>query len=749
MSTRAIEKQMVLNCVEEIALLKKGEITQANKLLIARINCMDKLWVIMNFDTPGNEELIKYLWEQVKELTLLLTDASNKEEITCLGDYPVLDTDPVSCPYIPLSFKIDVTIDYIGGTDTNDGLGGSFDFDSDTYLIPLFVKLHLEQFIVQPGTYPFDFNNTIFFKDGDETPFKLEYSIDGGPPVEVGINAFNVVITDADVTIDVTLTEVIPVTHPLTVNYSYIGGTDPQDGLLGTYDMGAFEKVIDNFVKSGSDVENFLADTINLDFSDTLFAKDGVVKDHTIEKREDGGSWVSTTPAFSVDVPAVSVVDVRFTELIAFYDLTVTLTWLGSLGPNDGYGGSYDINLTTKAITLYDKGPIVDIYNLQEGNQVLDLNGVLGFVNTLQVDIDLEYSIDAGPWTPVDVSKVLNVSLTADSDVQVRASVVPQPQYNLNLDISWVGGADANDGLGGSYEVDGDISVITQYSQSWTEVKLLDVGSYVLDLTNILAFESGVSESYTLEFSLDGGPYNPVVGTTIPFDIVAANVTIDVRTTVVVPVVYYTFDVKYGHLTAEACTGTPATVYAAVPSPNVGDVIYKDTALTIPWDELFGGSMVFVTPSVHGDYVAILDVVTNKGEILSISGYDCSPDPVVSLSYNVQYDDMGAVTAGDDSVCNQITLTHTGNSGVITGTVTITQAGGAGDWCLHDNSGCSGTCESSEAFTLNPGESEVLSLQYNSDPGDTGQINETITITHDAPNIGSPINVGVYVTVNP
>ena len=46
------------------------------------------------------------------------------------------------------------------------------------------------------------------------------------------------------------------------------------------------------------------------------------------------------------------------------------------------------------------------------------------------------------------------------------------------------------------------------------------------------------------------------------------------------PVAAYPFNIKYGELPADACDGTTYTVYSSVPSPGVGDFIYKDIALT-------------------------------------------------------------------------------------------------------------------------------------------------------------------------
>ena len=130
MSTLAVKKVMVENAMEEIALLKKGEVDAANVMLQARITCMDKLWVVEKYgNDPQYQDMVNYLWEEVKELTLLLTDASDKDGILCLGSPPVIDDETdIVCPGEPpiLKYNMNLDVEYIGNSGAADGLVGSF-----------------------------------------------------------------------------------------------------------------------------------------------------------------------------------------------------------------------------------------------------------------------------------------------------------------------------------------------------------------------------------------------------------------------------------------------------------------------------------------------------------------------------------------------------------------------------------------------------------------------------------------------
>jgi hypothetical protein len=98
--------------------------------------------------------------------------------------------------------------------------------------------------------------------------------------------------------------------------------------------------------------------------------------------------------------------------------------------------------------------------------------------------------------------------------------------------------------------------------------------------------------------------------------------------------VAYPFNIKYGALPADACDGTTYTVYSSVPSPGVGDFIYKDIALTQPWD--IAMSVLFVSPALFGGFpaaVAILAVPPySPGEIMAITDYDCDVVPEVTTT---------------------------------------------------------------------------------------------------------------------
>lgn len=63
---------MVEHAVCEIGKLKKGEVSNANQMLIERMENMNRLWALqclIDQDDSDNDDIISYLYEQIKEIT--------------------------------------------------------------------------------------------------------------------------------------------------------------------------------------------------------------------------------------------------------------------------------------------------------------------------------------------------------------------------------------------------------------------------------------------------------------------------------------------------------------------------------------------------------------------------------------------------------------------------------------------------------------------------------------------------------
>jgi len=77
MSTTAkYEIRFVDNMVCEINTLKKGEVSCANKILFQRIEAMDRLdamQCLIEANDSSYDDIIDYLFQQVKEMALKLT----------------------------------------------------------------------------------------------------------------------------------------------------------------------------------------------------------------------------------------------------------------------------------------------------------------------------------------------------------------------------------------------------------------------------------------------------------------------------------------------------------------------------------------------------------------------------------------------------------------------------------------------------------------------------------------------------
>lgn len=76
MSTlNSIEIRIVDHMVCEIEAIKMGEIACANKMLIERIEAMNRLFsleCLIDFDDSEYDSLITYIFEQLKEMTTKL-----------------------------------------------------------------------------------------------------------------------------------------------------------------------------------------------------------------------------------------------------------------------------------------------------------------------------------------------------------------------------------------------------------------------------------------------------------------------------------------------------------------------------------------------------------------------------------------------------------------------------------------------------------------------------------------------------
>lgn len=85
----------------------------------------------------------------------------------------------------------------------------------------------------------------------------------------------------------------------------------------------------------------------------------------------------------------------------------------------------------------------------------------------------------------------------------------------------------------------------------------------------------------------------------------------------------HTFNIKYGSLPIDVENGQTATVYANSSRPGVGDFLYKDAALTQPWD--VEGFVWFTDTSLYGTEVVGVAIVDTPeydvGEIMLLTGY--------------------------------------------------------------------------------------------------------------------------------
>jgi hypothetical protein len=91
----------------------------------------------------------------------------------------------------------------------------------------------------------------------------------------------------------------------------------------------------------------------------------------------------------------------------------------------------------------------------------------------------------------------------------------------------------------------------------------------------------------------------------------------------------WSFAVKYSTslILPSACEGVVSTAYAKKQFPGVGDFLYADAALSVPWAK--GGVVLITSPAIYGTkqiLVAVVDTAQyDIGEIIDTqNGYDCS-----------------------------------------------------------------------------------------------------------------------------
>lgn len=98
----------------------------------------------------------------------------------------------------------------------------------------------------------------------------------------------------------------------------------------------------------------------------------------------------------------------------------------------------------------------------------------------------------------------------------------------------------------------------------------------------------------------------------------------------------WSFVVKYSTsaVLPSACGGIVDTAYSSKQFPGVGDILYADSALSIPWAK--GGFVLITNPSIYGTKIVLVAVVSGTysiGEIIDTeNGYDCNSTPVTTTT---------------------------------------------------------------------------------------------------------------------
>lgn len=544
MSTRAVKKVMVQNAIDEIALLRKGEIDSANKLLQARITCMDKLWVVETYgNDPQYQEMVNYLWEEVKELTLLLTDPTEKAGILCLGSPPVIDDDsePV-CPTDPPVVKYNLTLDveYIGNTGAADGLTGSFTLDGTTVTFDDYTKEYNETHPLEVASYSLNFNGTTYRKNGVAVASNLYYKYNEVDPWTLEPSKIVPVnIVDQDVNVFVKFEEVpAPTEYDVDVSLSYLpgpGGSGADDGLSGSFDLNAITETLADFTKNALFSYSLGITTHTLDFSNTLYMMDGVSQAYLVQYRTSlSDPWTDApTGSFTFDV-----VDQDLTVYVQFayippseYDLNLQIEWNYTSGPTNGFDGSYDIEAANYPVTKYDEIIVATHSLLNKQSHNVDLANLLCLIDDVSSPFTVDYRYDAGdPWLSLGDKDIQIYINGGDVNLFLRCTPTPAPtQYNLNLNLQYLGDSGAGNGIDGSYLVDAATVSIPSIVETVSNVHALSIASHTLDFTNINYNIGSVPANWDAQYSVDGGAFAPVVGNVINFDITNADKSITVQ----------------------------------------------------------------------------------------------------------------------------------------------------------------------------------------------------------------------------
>lgn len=562
MSTLAVKKVMVENAIEEIALLKKGEIDAANKLLQARITCMDKLWVVETYgNDPQYQEMVNYLWEEVKELTLLLTDATDKDGILCLGSPPVIDDESeIICPGEKpiLKYNLNLDVEYIGPQAPFYGLSGSFDLDGTTIALDDFTWQLNKTYPLEVASYELDFANTEYKENGATVDSNMFYKFaEGDAWIASPTKTVPVDIVDQAVNVFVKFEKVPePTEYNVDVSLSYVegpGGVGADDGLSGSFNINAFTQAINNFTKNDLFGYNLGIDTHTLDFNNTTYNVDGLPTDYLIQYRTSlSDPWMDApTGTFTFDV-----VDKNVTVYVQFlyvaptsFNLTTSIEWNYALGATNGFDGTWDVSGIVKSVVKYQTDPLTSVDLLPNGSHDIDLTNLLCLVDDSSEPFTVDYRADeSDPWLPL-AGKGISVTISGtERNVFLRCTPNPTPtEYNLNLNLQYIGGTDANDGLDGSYLVDTSTISIPSIQKSVNNIHSLSIAAHSLDFTNINYNEDGTPVNWDAQYSTDGGStWTPVSGNVINFSIVDQDITMQVQfTKQPLPALNMNFDVIY------------------------------------------------------------------------------------------------------------------------------------------------------------------------------------------------------------
>ena len=116
----------------------------------------------------------------------------------------------------------------------------------------------------------------------------------------------------------------------------------------------------------------------------------------------------------------------------------------------------------------------------------------------------------------------------------------------------------------------------------------------------------------------------------------------------------FSFSVKYSTYPIGACTGVSDTAYSNKQFPGVGDFLYQDSSLSVPWTK--GAAILMVNPNLYGTKTVLIAVVTTgsygQGEIIdTANGYDCNTTPTTTTTTTVVGTTYYKMIKCDGSTC--------------------------------------------------------------------------------------------------